>query len=146
LSIPAPNNLPTIFYKDIKKYFPKNNELTGLNKSWSALFSGRAVFEQFKYQASNIKTKISASKNISLILKTLSSASPMNLRSLSHLTGLNYLDLKNYITLCEKFKMLEGNDGSVSITPKGIIELESLSNIKKPIEINAELYYPAALE
>jgi hypothetical protein len=142
----APNNLPTIFYKDITKYFPKNSEITGLNKSWSALFSGRAVFEEFKYQASNTKTKRPVSKIINLILKTLSSASPMNLRSLSDLTGLNSLDLKNYITLCEKFKMLEDKNGLVSITQQGVIELESLSNIKKPIEINTELYYPAALE
>jgi len=141
----APNNLPTIFYKDVKKFKPKNNQLIGLNKSWSALFSRRAVDEGFKYQASNTKVKKTSSKIIGLILKTLSSSSPINLRSLRHASGLNPQDLSHYIKLCEQFKMLENNNGIVSITQKGLIELKSLSKIKKPIEINTQLYYPSTL-
>ncbi|WP_042153087.1 MULTISPECIES: hypothetical protein [unclassified Pseudoalteromonas] len=138
----APNNLPTIFYKDIKQYFPKNSKITGLSKSWCALFSGRAVDEKFKYQASHIKVKRTVSNIIGLILRTLSSASPMSLRSLRKVEGLNSLDLAHYINLCVKLKMLEKNKEQVSITQQGVIELNSLSNIKKPIEINEQLYYP----
>ena len=140
----APNKLPSVFYKDVKSFKPKNNHILGLESSWKAIFSNRVVNEQFKYQISNVEyqNKKTNLRIVQELLKRLSFDDCSSVESLMNSTGFSASELKNAINVCEKLNMLRVENKKVSITNTGRSELNSLGLPKRVVVFNDEKYYP----
>jgi hypothetical protein len=142
----APNNLPSIFYRDVVDFKPKNNKILGLDLSWKALFSNRVVSDEFKYQISNIKRKKTILGMIRELLSKLSSEGDSSVQSLVCSTGLSAAELGNTIDVCRKLKIVRDVGGKISITPKGKLEFNSFGLPRRSVVFSDKKYYPKLVE
>lgn len=142
----APNNLPSVLYKDVRNFKPKNNNILGLEASWKAIFSNRVVNEQFKYQMSNIKIKKTVFGTVQELMKLLSFEGCASVELLANSTGFSSSELANCISVCEKLNMVKVQGKIISITSTGRLELQSFGLPKRRVVFRDEKYYPKIVE
>ncbi len=142
----APNNLPSIFFRNIVKYTPKNQPHYPKQHSWEGLFPKRVIQDDFKYQVLLCRSTASFRKAIHNILQFLSEGSSVEINSLTNMLMLNGQEVRFYVDFCKQYKLVTEHSSQIKITTNGVIEMRALNNVKHPLEFNKKRYYPPLFE
>ena len=142
----APNNIPAILHRNVKRYKAKSSILRGILSSWDPLFPSRDVPEQLKTQIMTKKKTLSTTASIQLLLNQLDQTSVIKKDKLLQTLSWSIADWDRYGGFCLEFSMITENGRELEITEQGKIELSSLRKIKYAIEFNGKNYYPSLIE
>jgi len=136
----APNNIPTILYRSVNRYRPKNNGITGLTQ-WNALFPKRYIPTDFSHQIENKKINLTKSQKIKTILKLLDT-NCLEVKKLSKMTNLPQYEIKRILADLKTNQWVAVNGKEYTITDIGKLEISSKIKGFKNIAISQEFYYP----
>jgi len=138
----APNNMPSIFYKNIERYQAHDKELLNMPKNWCALFPNRYVQSSFIREMSVSRSNRTMRSAIRILLHVMTGIKESNIDSLVKLTQIEKVKLKHYLKVCNKLGVLDVEGNIVKATARSQKELLSLRNNTKLVDINKEFYYP----
>ena len=138
----APNNMPSIFYKNIEQYKAHDRELLNTPKNWVALFPSRYVQLTFIREMSVSRSGRTMKSAIKSLLHVMTGIKESNLNSLVKLTQIEKVKLKHYLKICNRLGMLDVEGNIVKATARSQKELLALEHNTKLVDINKELYYP----
>ncbi|MUJ21356.1 hypothetical protein [Aliivibrio fischeri] len=138
----APNNIPTILYKNIDDYKANGLGLLKDSKNWIALFPNRFVSPSFVRDMAVSRSGASMQSDLAQLLHVMTSLKKSNIESLVRLTKIQKVKLKHYLRVCHNLGILNVNDSVVKTTSSSKYELRSLIKDKKHIDTNKDFYYP----